>query len=308
VMSRQRHTFQVYGRELDSPAQIGRHMLQHADTDSMITLAVVSLDPYTGKLAYSCVGHPPPLLLDRATGGVTRLEHASAPPIGVAGPTDVVEVAVPLPDEALLVLYTDGLVERRGQDIDRAIDLLGALVAEEPDAPPDALLAKVAAAIGPTDDDVALLVASFDAERLAFEVEIPAEPVMLRGVRRRLESWLLRHGLDHDDIVDVVLAVSEACNNSIEHAYSDNGSGPINLSVGKDAEALRVVVEDRGTWRDPTPSEERGRGLMLIRHLMHTTDVETGLHGTRVSFVRRVAPAFDRTEAADYAPATQGTA
>ena len=227
VMSRQRHTFQVYGRELDSPAQIVRRMLQHADTDSMTTLAVVSLDPYTGWLAYSCVGHPPPLLLDRTTGRVTRLDRASAPPIGVAGPSDVVEAVLPLPREAALVLYTDGLVERRGQDIDRAIDVLGELVSEEPDAPPDVLVAQVVAAIGPTDDDVALLVASVDAERLAFEVEIPSEPVMLRAVRRRLEAWLMQRHLEHDDIVDVVLAVSEACNNAIEHAYGDDGGGPI---------------------------------------------------------------------------------
>src|SRR4029077_8547313 len=118
--------------------------------------------------------------------------------------------------QAVLVLYTDGLIERRGQDIDRAIDLLGTLVAEEPDAPPDVLLTKVAAEIGPTDDDVALLIASVDANRLAFEVELPSEPVMLRGMRRRLEAWLLKLGVDHEDIVDVVLAVSEACNNSIE--------------------------------------------------------------------------------------------
>ena len=305
VMSRQRHTFQVYGRELDSPAQIVRHMLQHADTDSMVTLAVVSLDAYTGRLAYSCVGHPPPLLLDRATGRVTRLDRASAPPIGVAVPADVAEAGVPLPDEAVLVLYTDGLVERRGQDIDRAIDLLGTLVAEEPDAPPDVLLTKVATAIGPTDDDVALLVASLDGDRLAFEVELSAEPVMLRGMRRRLESWLMRRGLDHDDIVEVVLAVSEACNNAIEHAYSDNGGGPINVSVGKEAETLRVTVEDYGTWRESTRSEERGRGLMLIRHLMHSTDVETGLHGTRVSFVRRVG---SERPAADLSSAPPGSA
>jgi len=288
VMSRQRHTFQVYGRELDSPAQVVRHMLQHSDTDSMITLAVVTIDPYTGRLAYSCVGHPPPLLLDLDSTRVTRLDRASAPPIGVAGPSDVLEAVIPFPDEAVLVLYTDGLIERRGQDIDRAIDLLGTLVAEEPDAPPDVLLTKVAAEIGPTDDDVALLIASVDADRLAFEVELPSEPVMLRGMRRRLEAWLLKLGVDHEDIVDVVLAVSEACNNSIEHAYSENGGGPINVSVGKEAELLRVTVEDHGTWREPTPREERGRGLMLIRHLMQSTDVETGLHGTRISFVRRV--------------------
>src|SRR5262249_21208123 len=160
---------------------------------------------------------------------------------------------------AELVLYTDGLVERRGEDIDRAIDVLGELVAVEPGVPPDILLTKVGEAIGPTDDDVALLVASYEADRLAFEVEIPSDPRMLRGMRRRLEGWLVGRGLEHDDVVDVVLAVSEACNNAIEHAYRDNHTGPVEVSVTKDAETLRVSVEDHGAWREQTKSDERGR-------------------------------------------------
>jgi anti-sigma regulatory factor (Ser/Thr protein kinase)/GAF domain-containing protein len=304
VMSRQRHTFEVYGRELQSPAQIVRHMLQHADVDSMVTLAVISLDPYTGRLAYSCVGHPPPLLLDRGTGEVTRLDRASAPPIGVAAPADVVEAGVTLPSEAVLVLYTDGLVERRGQDIDRSIDVLGQLVAAEPGVSPDVLLARVGAAIGPTDDDVALLVASLDAERLAFEVEIAADPLMLRGMRRRLEGWLVQRDVDQADIVDVILAVSEACNNAIEHAYRDNGGGPINVTVAKETEKIRAVVEDHGTWRAQTTSDERGRGLMLIRQLMDSADLETGLNGTRVTFTRQVGP--EREATVGYAAATPG--
>src|SRR5207248_5011207 len=122
------------------------------------------------------VGHLPPLLVDRATGRVTRLDQASAPPIGVAAPDEVIEAGAPLPGDALLVLYTDGLIERRGQDIEQAIDVLGELVASEPNAPPDVLLTRVGAALGPTDDDVALLVASVDLRRLAFDIELPAEP------------------------------------------------------------------------------------------------------------------------------------
>ena len=60
----------------------------------MITLTCVSLDPYTGELTYSCAGHPPPLLVDRDSGAVTRLDGASAPPIGVAEPGDIVEARV----------------------------------------------------------------------------------------------------------------------------------------------------------------------------------------------------------------------
>jgi len=305
VMSRQRHTFEVYGQELDSPAQIVRSMLRHGSGDSMITLAVVTLDPSIGRLVYTCVGHPPPLLLDRTTGRVTRLDRASAPPIGVAGPADVIEADLPLPPKAELVLYTDGLIERRGHDIERAIDVLAELVADKPGDPPDVLLTRVGDAIGPTDDDVALLVASFEADRLAFEVEIPSHPRMLRGMRRRLEAWLVGRGLEHDGVVDVVLAVSEACNNAIEHAYADSGGGPVNVTVSKDGENLRVVVEDHGVWREQTRSDERGRGLMLIEQLMDAMTVETGLHGTRVAFERRVGRASSVAE--DYASATQST-
>jgi anti-sigma regulatory factor (Ser/Thr protein kinase)/GAF domain-containing protein len=305
VMSRQRHTFEVYAQELDSPAQIVRRMLRHAEGDSMITLAVVTLDPFTGRLAYSCVGHPPPLLFDGSTGRVTRLDGASAPPIGVARPADVAEAELPLPATAEFVLYTDGLIERRGEDIDRAIDVLAELVADEPGVPPDVLLAKVGDAIGPTDDDVALLVASYDAERLAFEVEILSDPRMLRGMRRRLEQWLVGRGLEHEDVVVVVLAVSEACNNSIEHAYHDDHSGPVEVSVTKDAETLRVVVEDHGAWREQTKSDERGRGLMLIENLMDRMAVQTGLHGTRIAFERELGTG--RPAAEDFASATHST-
>jgi anti-sigma regulatory factor (Ser/Thr protein kinase)/GAF domain-containing protein len=305
VMSRQRHTFEVYGQELDSPAQIVRRMLRFGGGDSMITLAVVTLDPFAGRLMYSCAGHPPPLLLDRSTGVVMRLDGASAPPIGVAGPADVLEAELPLPETAELVLYTDGLVERRGEDIDRAIDVLGGLVADEPGVPPDILLTKVGEAIGPTDDDVALLVASYDADLLAFEVEIPSDPRMLRGVRRRLEGWLVGRGLEHDDVVDVVLAVSEACNNAIEHAYRDGHAGPVEVSVTKDADMLRIAVEDHGAWREQKKRDERGRGLMLIEHLMDTMNVQTGLHGTRIAFERQVGTS--RPVAVDYASATQST-
>jgi anti-sigma regulatory factor (Ser/Thr protein kinase)/GAF domain-containing protein len=304
VMSRQRHTFEVYGRELQSPAQIVRHMLKHSEADSMITLAIVSLDPYTGRMAYACVGHPPPLLLDPRSGRTIRLEDASAPPMGVAGPADVVEATLPLPEVAVVVLYTDGLIERRGQDIDRAIDVLGALIADEPGASPAVLLAKVGVAIGPTDDDVALLVASIDLDQLAFEMQISADPKMLGGMRRRLEAWLLQREVDQADIVDVILSVSEACNNAIEHAYRDNEDGPVEITVTREADALRVLVEDHGLWRDQESSEERGRGLMLIRNLMHSTAIETGLHGTRVTFTRQLGAV--QAMAGEYASAAPG--
>jgi anti-sigma regulatory factor (Ser/Thr protein kinase) len=123
-------------------------------------------------------------------------------------------------------------------------------------------------------------------------------------MRRRLEGWLVQRDVDQADIVDVILAVSEACNNAIEHAYRDNGGGPINVTVAKETEKIRAVVEDHGTWRDQTTSDERGRGLMLIRQLMDSADLETGLNGTRVTFTRQVGP--EREATVGYASATPG--
>ena len=70
-------------------------------------------------------------------------------------------------------------------------------------------------------------------------------------MRRRLRAWLANRGVDHEEAADVVLAVSEACNNAIEHGYRDNGGGPVKVSLAAaEGGVLRIVVEDHGTWRD----------------------------------------------------------
>jgi anti-sigma regulatory factor (Ser/Thr protein kinase)/GAF domain-containing protein len=303
VMSRQRHTFEVYAHDLDSPAEIIRRMLRHADGEEMITVAVVTLDPFAGELLYSCVGHPPPLLLDRDSGEVSRLDGASAPPVGVAVPADIVEARLRLPGRGAVLMYTDGLIERRGRNIEDAIAFLGEVLASEPVLAPDAILARVAGAIGAPDDDVALLLLTVDLKRLSFDVELPADPSALRGMRLRLWAWLAKRGIESEQAHDVVLAVSEACNNAIEHAYRDNGAGPVRVRIEPpEGGILRIAVEDQGTWRDAPPSDDRGRGIGLMKGLMHSTDIQSGLHGTRVILEWRI-PAEMSVEP-EYASAT----
>jgi hypothetical protein len=225
VMSRQRHTFEVYAHDLASPAEIIRRMLRHADGEEMITVAIVTIDPYAGDLTYSCVGHPPPLLFDRDSGEVTRLDGASAPPVGVAVPVDIVEAKTRLPDDGAVLMYTDGLIERRGRNIDEAIGFLAEVLGSERVLTPDAILARIEGAIGSPDDDVALLLLSLDLHRLPFEVELPADPP-LQGMRRGCAPGSPTAG-SIPGAADVVLAVSEACSNAIEHGYGDNGGGPV---------------------------------------------------------------------------------
>lgn len=290
LMGRHRSTFRAYAYECRSPAEILRRMTRHVDNDEMIiTLACVTIDPYTAELTYSCAGHPPPLLVDGETGDVTRLAAASSPPLGVAEPHDFVEAELEIPARATLALYTDGLIERRGQNIDDGIEILGSFISQNGRISVDSLLQSVGEALGPTTDDTALLVVRPTGVPAELAIEIEARPDELPLLRRRLKLWLSKRGLQDEDISDVVLAVNEACNNAIEHAYLGR-EGDLALTVVEADGTLRITVTDSGSWRDGrTSGELRGRGIPIMKQLMHDTVIETGANGTQVRLERRIA-------------------
>jgi anti-sigma regulatory factor (Ser/Thr protein kinase) len=265
-------------------------MLRHIENESeMITVAVVSIDPFTSELRYARAGHPAPLLLDRASGEIVRLDGAGAPPLGVAEPGDIVEEQLSLPDRAVLAMYTDGLIERRGLNMDAAIGVFAEVLAEAPEAGAGELVTNVGDRLGQPDDDVALLVVGFDAGLTHFDVELEADPSVLAGMRRRLRGWLSRREFSDDAVSEILLAVSEACNNAVEHAYPGS-NGSLRVTAEVTGGWLEAVVEDRGRWREDRPAGDRGRGLLLIRRLMDSTEFRTDHRGTR-AVLRRRAPA-----------------
>jgi serine phosphatase RsbU (regulator of sigma subunit)/anti-sigma regulatory factor (Ser/Thr protein kinase) len=285
VMGRQRNIFRAHAYDLASPAEILRRMLRHVNDDEMITTACVSIDPLAGEIAYSCAGHPPPLLFDRVTGVVTRLDGASAPPLGVADAADIVETRVRLPEPGRLAMYTDGLVERRGESIERGIDTLGEVLAGDAEVSPEAALRALAATIGAPSDDVALLIASVE-PIASFELELPAEPGALPGFRRRLRHWLDRRDFEDTEAGEIVLALSEACNNAIEHGYGEAG-GVLKLTGRIDDGAVQLEVADTGCWDVAEPNDERGRGILLMHSLMHNVAIDSTARGTVVRLERR---------------------
>jgi anti-sigma regulatory factor (Ser/Thr protein kinase) len=299
VMGRQRSTFRAYAFDYPSPAEILRRMIRHVDDDEMTTVVCISIDPLEGVLVYSSAGHPPPLLLDRDSGEVVRLDHASAPPLGVAEPIDVIERSLPLPARAALAMYTDGLVERRGESIEEGIGVLGRTMAARPNISARTLLSAISEAIGRPTDDVALLLASIE-PAASFEIELEGRPDVLPGLRRRLRAWLGRQGFEAAS-ADVVLAVSEALNNAIEHAYRDV-EGPVRLRVAAEGSLLSIEISDRGRWSESEPNDERGRGILLMNRLMDRVEIESNGTGTTVTLERRGrAPT---TTASPVAPST----
>lgn len=131
--------------------------------DATGTLVHAHLSPAEGgtwHLSWTNAGHPPPLLLERPGGQPERL--ATHDPLlwpGLTGGPRTSQQRI-LPAGATLLLYTDGLVERRGGDIDAAIDRTAAALATAPaNHPLPALLEQLAAEIADPSaaDDMALL-------------------------------------------------------------------------------------------------------------------------------------------------------
>ena len=286
LMGRLRDAFRAHAYESSSPAEIVRRMRRHVmDEDVMITLACIALDPYAQTISYSTAGHPPPLLLDDA-GTVIRLQEAAAPPLGVADLASISEESREIDGAATVVVYTDGLVERRGQSIDHGIDVLGEVVAADPLEPIDRTIAQVAERLGAGTDDVALLVVRITGEPVAFAVELLAGPGELSAFRRRLLAWLAHRSVTGREAEEILLAVSEACNNAIEHGYR-GGAGSVWIRVEDDGTTLRATVRDEGRWRDGPSGADRRRGIAIMEALMDTATIERTSQGTEVVLERR---------------------
>ncbi|GFM17912.1 MULTISPECIES: SpoIIE family protein phosphatase [Mycobacteriaceae] len=248
------------------------------------------LSPGSGELAYSCAGQPPPILVDGG-GAVALLDSARATPLGVTAHGARPETHTVLPAGAILLLYTDGLVERRRLSIDEGIDRAGDLVSQHRSDALDALADRLMTTLAPPGgyrDDVAVLVYRQPA---ALDLELGADVGELAQSRHALRDWLDEAGAGADEALDVLIAVGEALANAIEHGHRDHPEGTVYLHAVVVAERVYVTVTDTGSWKTPqaVPARHRGRGLELMRALMQDVTIESRPAGTTVQMHRKIA-------------------
>ncbi|MDQ3671551.1 MAG: SpoIIE family protein phosphatase, partial [Actinomycetota bacterium] len=288
LMGQLRNAFRAYALDHTSPAAIIHRLSRHIDEDAMATTICATYDPYTRELSYASAGHLPGLLLDPGPGTVTRLKGPSSGPLGWLAPDTLRDEHVTVPPGSTLALYTDGLVERRGCDLDEGIDRLGTAIGEAmPEGPGGAVHTVVERIVeARADDDLALLLVRFD-EPSVVRVELPAESALLRELRRRVGSWLTRRGLDESAREAAVLSLSEACNNAIEHGYRD-GRGTMRIRLEHTGALLGIRVADDGSWREPVENSLRGRGILIMRGLMDSAEIVQKAHGTEVVLEQRL--------------------
>jgi GAF domain-containing protein/anti-sigma regulatory factor (Ser/Thr protein kinase) len=296
VMGQLRNALRAYALDGRPPAAVLERLhalLRTLERREMATLAYMVLDPQSLTYSLASAGHPPPLVLGR-DGDVDLIEEGRSPPLGAVAETLFGETSGTLEPGATLLLYTDGLVERRDMWVDEGLERLTLEAAAAAGSTPDELCDRLLSALVPHGggaDDVALLalrLTPVSRDRLA--LRLPAEPDVLASLRRTLRPWLEGLGASDDEVYDMLVAVTEAAANAVEHAYGPvHATFEVEASASEDAE-VSVVVRDQGLWRPPR-GHNRGRGTLLMQELTDALEVTTGATGTEVRMSRRLARA-----------------
>ncbi|MCP2340910.1 ATP-binding SpoIIE family protein phosphatase [Actinomadura rupiterrae] len=253
------------------------------------TCAYVVYDAVTGRCEVASAGHLPPLIAPPG-GAATYLDVPPAPPLGVGdGPVASREFTVE--DGTTLFLYTDGLVENRGRDIDDGLARLQRVFdrVDEPTVP--SLEDLCDGALGGVfddrhRDDIAMLVARLRRIPASDHVswELPAEPAAVRRARGLVRDRLDRWGLP--ELADsTVLLASELVTNAIRHA-----GGRVTLRLVREG-GLMCEVQDSSDGRPRVhgafdPGEpalaETGRGLHVVGRLARRWGVRRTATGKAV--------------------------
>ncbi len=292
TMSQLRTALRAYAVEgLDPAVVVGKlhRLVNHLKIGMSTTLVYLDFDPFSREVRYVSAGHLPVLHVS-AAGESRYLPGARSTPLGTApaGAAIPQEHFVLDPGDTVL-LYTDGLVERRDDSIDSRLEQLRTAFAEGPEELQPSLEHLTATLAGDDtlrQDDVALLALRVAAPTgPPFEAAIAPAAEQLGALRGDLRAWLAGAGATASEVGDVLIAVGEACANAIEHADAQAGSV---IDVRGQLLGCEVVlrVRDRGAWRPVGPQSERGHGLRLMRVLMDDIDIASGVDGTRVELRR----------------------
>ncbi|MGB0669876.1 MAG: ATP-binding SpoIIE family protein phosphatase [Rhodospirillales bacterium] len=308
LMAKTASIYRVLGRTIHDPARllsrVNEEICETAARGMFITMAGGVYNPRTGRVRIANAGHEPLLVLK--PDGTFRTIEATAPPVGIDPfmiTPDLLEVEEIELDGGQLYAFTDGVTEGYLE----SGDMLGSdgvrrrILDHCRDALPGRLstiLETINLADATLHDDLTMLVIDdavparmrseippepgvrdHAAERIAY-LEVPARPDRLKIIRSVVQGAGRAAGADDDEIQDITLAVDEACQNIIRHAYGGPCDEPIEIELRQADDRLIIRLHDQAPPIDVTKVKPRdiedirpgGLGTHLIREVMDEVD------------------------------------
>ncbi|MFC9593409.1 SpoIIE family protein phosphatase [Streptomyces sp. NPDC056944] len=239
-------------------------------------------DPASGHCTVASAGHPGPALVS-PDGRVEFPELSPGLPLGLGlGDAPFESTELVLPEGSKLVLFTDGLLEDHGRDLDTGLGLLRSALARADRSPEQTCADVLATLLSPTPrDDIALLVARtrlLDRERIA-EWEVPRDPSAVSPVRNAAAAKLSEWGLDGLAFT-AELILSELITNAVRY-----GADPVRVRLLHDRTLICEVSDGSSTsphLRHAAATDEGGRGLYLVAQYAERWGTRYGRRGKTI--------------------------
>ncbi len=281
LMGLVRSAVRAYALEGHPPAVLmarANTFLAGLSLNRIVTLSYSQLHPSELLVTSVSAGHLPTLVL-APDGCVTEVPSEIGPPLGVHDDGQHwPETTSTLPEGSVLVTFSDGLVEVRGQDIAQGLDRVRAALRAEPGRAPDQVADALLAVRGESHDDVALLVARLTAhlkdEGRRVTRRLPATAGSVTLARRFTEQLLTAWQVPAGVIGDAQLVVSELVTNAARDSQDD-----VVLSLAVTGRVLRVEVSDTShrmpEQRLAADDATSGRGLALVAAVSRRWGVES---------------------------------
>ncbi|MFF9194213.1 SpoIIE family protein phosphatase [Streptomyces sp. NPDC014779] len=287
VMGQLRIVLRAYAAEGHTPATVMARasvFLHELDTERFATCTYAEADPATGLVQIVRAGHVDPMVRDPG-GGARRLPVEGGLPLGLSaefGRLDYPVTAVELDPGQTLLLYTDGLVEKPGADLDEGLEWLTSLVRRGPrdlDLLADRLCDVVDERGG--EDDVAVLLLRREGDRSPqsggrLQQHVGQnDPEALSSARHMIRAAVRAWGAGgRSDEIELV--ADELMTNALMH--TDGGAVVTLRMLAGPEHRLRVEVEDRSSAlprrREAGDAGVSGRGLLLVERLSDRWGVE----------------------------------
>jgi serine phosphatase RsbU (regulator of sigma subunit)/anti-sigma regulatory factor (Ser/Thr protein kinase) len=298
LMGQIRNALRAYALDERDPSEVLRRLnalvTEMSSSASMATLVYAVFDPESSVLTIANAGHPPPVIL-RHDGRAEFVEGGLGPPLGAVLEPSFTNVEIDIDPGSTLVLYTDGLVEDRVTPLDEGLELMRSLLVSGPAELEDLCDHVMYGALAgrQAGDDAALVAMRVLPAEQRLRLTLPCRPNVVRALRTSLRRQLRKAGATEQEEFEILVAVGEACANAIQHAGPASPTFDFDALVGRD---VRIVVRDRGHWREPQPSNG-GRGLTIMEQFMDRLEVNHTAAGTEVVLVRSLDPAASEASA-----------